>query len=169
MSKWVMAGVAAILTIAGLALVLPGCIELTADPGSRLLYGLYTGYAVLCEQRNTGTPFANNEIQVYSINPDGSLNPISSPANGEDCDPSNNDDGRASTMSPPYNPATSGQSNAVGMAPRAAGGPQLQAGYPALLPLPFPPPSRGRAFPHRRRRRAPPIRASTWSITFPVR
>jgi len=113
-----------------------GCAkELLEDQGSRAVLSFFIGKAVRCEP----TSLVTGQIQVYDVDDDGSVEPIDSELNGLDCGPSDDDDDRANTISPPTNPFSGS-----GVAPYIhrdasvpAGTPQFQDQYPLVGPLPF--------------------------------
>ncbi len=119
------------------ALALVSCASLESDPGTRLISNLFTGTAVQCETESATS--SSGVLRAYTINADGSLNPVNSPINGEDCDPSTFDDGRASTMSPPFNPSTYPLVAPTIPTPHATSTPQPEQVFGTLLPLPFSP------------------------------
>jgi YVTN family beta-propeller protein len=118
-----------------------GCTTAATFQG-KILSTLYFGFVARCiPDTFRSSPFENGSLRIYSVGADGSLTPApDSPLNGEDCDPSEDDDARANTMSSPMTSSSTSGSNSVHrFASGVAAGPQFQDRYPLLSPLPFAP------------------------------
>jgi YVTN family beta-propeller protein len=126
----------------GVAVVAAGCGIIADLPGGRRIIEVFYGVAIRCE-KTASSP--NHQIRVYNIDENGDLVPdTSSPIDGEDCEPSDNDDDRPDTfswpiMQPPVNNIGANRPATAKGGPVPAAQPLLQDQYPSLLPLPFAP------------------------------
>ena len=128
-----------VLPLAALALFSgSGCNLLTNEVGSNIVSALYFGYIVTCNPGSSN--FQGGATQVYAVGADGSLSAVTSSLNGQDCNPSPDDDARPNTISAAQTstsaPATA-SSPIHSAASASAGTPQFQDQYPLLGPLPF--------------------------------
>lgn len=116
-------------------LVASGCMDaplFLGGPSERTAAEWFTGnnYALRC---------ISGSIQAFTIEVDGSLKPASAPVNGEDCEESDYDDGRANTVAGAF---SSGSSSTQAVKnPQARQDPReaSQGLFGSMPPIPFAP------------------------------
>ena len=126
--------IAVVVSLAVTALLFAnGCLIdwLIEDSAGRRITELYTPYVIKCEDHD-----GDLELQVYNINADGSLSPAQSRLNGEDCDESEPDTVRGSTMSPTLIASSSTGSSSVEGREAAGERTAFQDWYGAFSPIP---------------------------------